>query len=116
MNTQIRGGDVVVAITIDEIDAHTAPGVAEHLASGLERLDEVVLLGAERQRPELLVDLSAVTFLDSTGVRALIEADLAAIQRGSRVYVTGAQGIARRCLEVAGVLEHFERRRADSAA
>ena len=94
--------DVLVVVTTEQIDHHTAPDFSEELAEGLRRCEV-----APDPAPELVVDLSQVTFLDSTGIRELILAERALARRGGRLVVCGARGVVRRCLEVTGVLERF---------
>jgi anti-anti-sigma factor len=53
------------------------------------------------------VDLSAVRFLDSSGIRLLLIGRRAADERGVAYRVTGAQGIARQVLEMTGVWAHL---------
>ena len=94
--------DVLVVVTTEQIDRHTAPDFREELAEGLRRCK-----AAADPPPELVVDLSQVTFLDSTGIRELIVAEQALARRGGRLVVCGAHGVVRRCLEVTGVLGRF---------
>ena len=53
------------------------------------------------------VDVSAVEFLDSSGVSLLLRGRRAADKRGLAYRVTGAQGIARQVLELTGVWSHL---------
>jgi anti-sigma B factor antagonist len=48
----------------------------------------------------LVLDLNAVTFIDSTGVRLLIEADRACAGAGSRLVVLADDGPVRRVLDL----------------
>ena len=48
----------------------------------------------------LVLDLNAVTFIDSTGVRLLIEADRACAGSGSRLVVLAGDGPVRRVLDL----------------
>jgi anti-anti-sigma factor len=64
------------------------------------------LLGALRgQAPAVLdVDLAGVTFLDCTGISALVAVRNAAMDTGCQVRVTHPQPIVRRVLDVTGLL------------
>ncbi|MET0159957.1 MAG: STAS domain-containing protein [Acidimicrobiales bacterium] len=94
--------EVVVVVTTEQIDRHTALDFRKELREGLRRCE-----AALDPPPDLVVDLSQVTFLDSTGIRELIDAEQALARRGGRLVVRGADGVVRRCLEVTGVLERF---------
>ena len=94
--------DVLVVVTTEQIDHHTAPDFKAELAEGLRRCE-----AAPDPAPELVVDLSQVTFLDSTGIRELIDAEQALARRGGRLVICGAHGVVRRCLDITGVLERF---------
>lgn len=62
---------------------------------------------AETIDPEVFViDLEQVTFMDSTGVNALIAAELRAREAAWTLFLTGLHR-ARRTLEVAGLLAEF---------
>jgi anti-anti-sigma factor len=45
-------------------------------------------------------DLTAVTFIDSTAVRVLIQADRSCARSGSRLAVLAGDGLVRRVLEL----------------
>jgi anti-sigma B factor antagonist len=82
-----RDGGVATVVVSGELDLATAPRlsttVAEH---GDARL--------------LVLDLNGVTFIDSTGVRLLIEADRACAGSGSRLVVLAGDGPVRRVLDL----------------
>ncbi len=94
--------EVLVFVKTEQIDHRTAPDFREELAEGIRRCE-----AALDPSPELVVDMSQVTFLDSTGIRELIVAERALEYGGGRLVVRGASGVVRRVLEVTGVLEHF---------
>jgi anti-anti-sigma factor len=52
----------------------------------------------------LVVDLDQVTFLDSTGIAALVAGRHAAVERGWTLQVVNPRGMVRRVLEITGVL------------
>jgi anti-anti-sigma factor len=55
----------------------------------------------------VVVDLSAVKFLDSSGIAALLKGRRVADERGVAYRVTGAHDIVQRVLEMTGVWEHL---------
>jgi anti-anti-sigma factor len=84
----VQRDDEVATITVSgELDLATVPqlsaAVAEHDDAGL-----------------LVLDLNAVTFIDSTGVRVLIEADHSCARSGSRLVVLTGDGPVRRILDL----------------
>ena len=84
----VQRDDEVATITVGgELDLATVPllsaAVAEHDDAGL-----------------LVLDLTAVTFIDSTGVRVLIVADRSCARSGSRLVVLAGDGPVRRLLEL----------------
>jgi anti-anti-sigma factor len=58
---------------------------------------------AQKGATEVIVDVSAVTFMDSTGVDALVRAYKGAPD--GRLHVVGASGQVRQVLEVTGVVD-----------
>ena len=85
-----------------EVTVQRDDGVATIVVSGEMDLATVPRLSAavaEHGDARLLVlDLNAVTFIDSTGVRVLIEADRACAGSGSRLVVLAGDGPVRRVL------------------
>jgi anti-sigma B factor antagonist len=55
----------------------------------------------------LVADLRELAFLDSTGVRVLLGADLQAKERGVRFGVARGDGMVRRLLEVTRIDQRF---------
>jgi anti-sigma B factor antagonist len=62
------------------------------------------LLEAVAAGSHVVVDLTAVTFLDSESLSALVEGYNAAERAGLTFHMTGAQGAALRVLELTGFL------------
>ncbi|MFI0793089.1 STAS domain-containing protein [Micromonospora rubida] len=77
-----------------ELDLSTAP----ELNAALDRL-------ADQGERHLLVDLTDLTFCDSTGIAAFVRADNRAAARGGWLRVTGATGRVERVLKVTGLAE-----------
>jgi anti-sigma B factor antagonist len=91
-------GNHVRLVGDGEIDAHSVSvlrAVAEDaIGSGAERID---------------LDLERVTFIDSSGLRALAEAHSAAEARGSTLTIVELSGPVRRILEISGMLDALAR-------
>lgn len=62
---------------------------------------------ADEALREIVVDLEQVTFLDSSGVRALLEARMAAASHDARLVVRNPQPIVDRVLQITSVAELF---------
>jgi anti-anti-sigma factor len=95
------GVEVLVAGT-KEIDRHTVADFLAELEEALRRYEA----SADRS-PGLVVDFSQVTFLDSNGIRALLDTAAATERRGGHWVVRGGYAGVRRCLDITGVLERF---------
>jgi anti-sigma B factor antagonist len=74
---------------IGELDSSNVPEVTAELQEQLRRADQLTL------------DTSGLTFMDSQGLRMLIELGREASQRGSSVTVINCSRQVRRLLEVA---------------
>lgn len=55
----------------------------------------------------VVLDLSAVTFLDSSGLRSIVRAGAALAERDGRLTCAGLSGAATKVLEITGLLEHL---------
>lgn len=65
------------------------------------RLDEV-----EREGPErLIIDLRELSFIDSTGLRLLLQADARARERGCELVLRRGEQTVQRVFEVTGALD-----------
>ena len=101
------GGTAVVEVG-GEIDLHSAP-----------QLRATLLKPTEGEKPRLVVDLSEVSFIDSTGIGVLVEALKRAREAGGALHFCGASPRVRRVFEITGllrVLPLFESREAALAA
>jgi anti-sigma B factor antagonist len=72
--------------------------------AGADRL-EALLRSRARSHPEVVVELDALTFVDSTGIRAILSGHDACAARGHRLLATGAPPRVRRVLETCGLLQ-----------
>jgi anti-sigma B factor antagonist len=90
-----ESGDAIVVALVGELDLYNAPAVRE------------ALLDAARRTPRrLVVDLSEVTFIDSTVLGVFVEAR--STVGDDHAFALAAPGLeARRALEVSGLARHF---------
>lgn len=79
-----------------EIDAHTAPDLEQALG---ERFDS----GAT----STVLNLSGVTFMDSSGLRVVISATEKARGAGGDLVLADPQSTVRRLIEVSGLSDHL---------
>lgn len=103
---QPAGGDgQAVVVAEGQVDLATAPKLAE------------ALTGAHGTGvTQIVVDLAGVDFLDSIGVRVLVEAARQAAQREVSLSVRGAHGWVARVLEITGVDAYLDVEPTRSAA
>jgi anti-anti-sigma factor len=97
-------GRMVVA---GEIDAHTAGD----LAAALEPFTDAPTGGSD-----VSLDLSGVTFMDSSGIRVLIDAHRRVEAAGDRLVVANPSRAVRRLLEISGLTDHLNVTHADETA
>ena len=93
VDTASNDGTIVVAVR-GELDIASAPRfklTLETAESGDVRL--------------VIVDLAELQFIDSTGLRVLLDAKRRASAAGGDLRIVNARGEVRRLLEIAGVLE-----------
>jgi anti-sigma B factor antagonist len=88
---------IVLAYVVGEVDMLTGPSLQSHLDQALAT------------RPErLIVDLSQVSFLGSTGLAVLINAQEAATCQGTTVQLRGIGRAAARVLQATNLASFFE--------
>lgn len=78
---------------VGEIDAHTAPSLAAAVA--------------ERELGSLEIDLSGVEFVDSSGLRALIEAHQQLEANGGSLTLARPSAVVKRLFDISGVGEYL---------
>jgi anti-sigma B factor antagonist len=64
-----------------------------------------VLLAAVAECRVVVVDLAGLTFLDSSGIHALVMAHQAALREGGGLYAVGAAGVVADLLDLTGVAD-----------
>lgn len=100
MDGQVAGsyelGDSTVVWAQGEIDLATGPDLRHQLAEA-----------TGRPSPRVLVDLTAVTFMDSTGLNALVRALRTAQAAGGDIRLVGACARVRRVIDLSRLDELF---------
>ena len=91
-----REGDEAVLTLTGELDPHTAPMLA----------DEFDSLTGEGVRSVVLV-LSGLGFIDSSGLRVVIAADRDLTELGGRLVLRSPSETVRRLLDITGLLDHL---------
>ncbi len=95
-----QGASLAIDVNADgwtiegEIDAYSAPGLALAL-SQLPQVDVVV------------VNVAGVTFMDSSGLRVLVDAAVQATESNKRLVITNPQPAFRRVVEISGLTDHL---------
>jgi anti-sigma B factor antagonist len=93
LQTVSQDGAVVVSLT-GELDIRSSP-----------ELQDVLAAAQSGDARTVVVDLSGLQFIDSTGLRVLLRAKRHANDGGSELRVRNAPAEVRRLLQIAGVLE-----------
>jgi anti-sigma B factor antagonist len=92
-----RDGPVATVMVAGEIDVASRPILDDAISGAL----------AGEGTESVVVDLSGVRFLDSSGIAALLKGRREADKQAAAYRVTGAQDIVRQVLEMTGVWEHL---------
>ena len=80
-------------VLVGEIDSYTAPQLGERLSD---------------EPPVEVLDLAGVSFIDSSGLRVLVESHQARLDRGSRLVLRSPSAAVQRLLEISGLLGHLD--------
>ena len=97
--------DELVVTVQEEGTSCRVIAVGDLTAFTCRRLSDAVVAAVEQGSSSVELDLSDVTFIDSSGVQCLVQARRAAADHDDgRVKVTGMSTQVRRVLEVTGLL------------
>lgn len=106
MDEQTVGPDLVVTAGVEgnvavlslkgELDAYTAPTLEERIGALLTE-----------ERFEVVLDLSETTFVDSSGLRAILTAQRRLRESGGNMRLRRPSEPVRRLLDITGLTEHF---------
>jgi anti-anti-sigma factor len=90
-HVQPQGPDRVVIAVAGEIDLATAPDLSRRVLEHRER--------------DVVLDLSEVTFLDSSGISALVHAQQSLLASGHTLRTTGERDHVLKVLQIAGLAD-----------
>jgi anti-sigma B factor antagonist len=80
-------------VLVGEIDSYTAPDLSARLAV---------------DPPVEVVDVGGVTFIDSSGLRVIVEAHQSRVTAGSRLVLRAPSAAVQRLLEISGLSGHLD--------
>lgn len=81
---------------VGELDAHAAQRLLNDVGARLDALDH-----------DVHVDVSGLQFVDSAGLRALVQVDAMVREAGHRLVLEGPTAPVRQVLRIADLDEHF---------
>jgi anti-anti-sigma factor len=98
-----------VRVTTEETDKSTRVSVAGELDIGTAPRIEEALAAVERKGPPLIVlDLRGLEFMDSTGLRTILDADSRAREAGRRLAVVQGDDNMKRVFEVTRLYDRVQ--------
>jgi anti-sigma B factor antagonist len=100
-----KEGDFTVVSVTGEVDLYSSP-----------RMREAVLGALSKRSPNAIVDLSGVSYMDSSGIATLVEALQAARRLSGRLVLAGLTDRVREVFELARLQSVFELARSVEAA
>lgn len=92
----VNGGVVASLRVAGEVDLST-----------VAIFDEAISASVENAHDPLRIDLSGVTFMDSSGLNALIRARNTLEERGVKLVISGVSDQVRHLLEISGLATAF---------
>lgn len=100
------------ALTVDIKSEHNGDAIVYRLRGSLDlatapSLRAALVEAANEGKHEIIVDLSQLEFLDSTGLGALIGAHRRALESGGRVRLIVNEGPIQRLLTITGLMRIF---------
>jgi anti-sigma B factor antagonist len=92
--SSVDDGDTVRVVLDGELDLACAQQMEEHMVA------------VDEQRPKrVVIDLGGLAFLDSTGLRLLLQADTRAREHGYELLLRPGAAAVQRVFEVTGALD-----------
>ena len=90
-------GDFTIVAVVGEVDLYSSP-----------KMREAVLSGLSRKRPNVVVDLSGVSYMDSSGIATLVEALQVTRKHSGRLVLAGLTERVREVFELTRLHSVFE--------
>jgi anti-sigma B factor antagonist len=99
-------GTLAITSDVDVEDGTASVSLAGELDLAGARQLEACLDEVEREGPaRLIIDLAGLAFIDSTGLRLLLQADARARERGCELLLRRGEPSVQRVFEVTGALD-----------
>ena len=76
--------------------------------AGIEQFESVMAAVEAGQPPAIVIDLSQLDFMDSSGLRALVQADQRARKAGRRLAIVPGPPPVRRVFEITQLLDRLD--------
>lgn len=90
------------------LEGHTVVELRGELdLSNAQALRDRLLEIAGREPVSLILDLSGLTFMDSTGISVLVAAERRALELGGALSLAGPQKVVARVLRITSLDKHF---------
>lgn len=96
VTTRTEQGFTIVTVK-GEVDLYSSP-----------RMREALMTSASRKKPQVIVDLSGVTYMDSSGIATLVEALKLTRKQSGRLVIAGLSDRVREVFELARLESVFE--------
>jgi anti-sigma B factor antagonist len=96
VTTRQEGGYSIVTVK-GEVDLYSSP-----------RMRDAILAGVSRKNPRIIVDLSGVTYMDSSGIATLVEVLQLTRKHSGRLVIAGLSQRVREVFELARLESVFE--------
>lgn len=107
MEEQAVGPDLV--LTVERTATGATLGVAGELdAYSSPQLESQISKLTDEAVDDVVLDLSATRFLDSSGLRAILSAQRSLQERNGRLRLRAPSEAVRRLLEITGLDDHFD--------
>lgn len=88
-------------------DEHVIALAGELDLAGVDRVTEELLRAEATDADAIVVDLSELTFIDSSGIRLILEADARSRADGNRLRLRRGSALVQRVFEISGVTDRL---------